>query len=182
MLRRRDVKDARIERAQRERTWVTTKPGSPTPAIFREVSPAGLEPAIVAFVGRCLLQFGYGDKRVNTLLAALATCRCGENEGRTHKASSCSPGFESGAVAIFRLVSPGHGARERSSRSDHVEFREGRWKSDGRTMGGRTLEYLQGGASSRSRTTMRRPVGREPGSTSPSRPRQHHLHMSDYGH
>ena len=32
-------------------------------------------------------------------------CR-GENEGRTHKASSCSPGFESGAVAIFRLVSP----------------------------------------------------------------------------
>ena len=75
------MKDARIERAQRERTWVTTKPGSPTPAIFREVSPAGLEPAIVAFVGRCLLQFGYGDKRANTLFAVLTTCRCGENEG-----------------------------------------------------------------------------------------------------
>ena len=85
MLRRRDVKDARVERAQRERTWVTTKPGSPTPAIFREVSPAGLEPAIVAFVGRCLLQFGYGDKRANTLLAVLATCRCGENEGRSER-------------------------------------------------------------------------------------------------
>ena len=30
----------------------------------------------------------------------------GESEGRTHKAFACSPDFETGAVAVFRLASP----------------------------------------------------------------------------